>query len=294
MNKKQLFAKIACKNDKHKIVFTSKEDIEKIAFFDVPDIDMDKTLEFSTENEGNIEEDEWFFIELDEEHKNMLLPYTENVNNTADMNPITAEDYMSVEAIYKIINDEQKTIRIVFQKIMKSSKIENKHFLSFGEHPEICEQKNSIEIANRQDAYFNGYNRIYFKKFSSIRSFFDGIEDYYREATNDEVQKIKKCELIEICNDIKIGIRNLKKIATILNDENIKLDDKAFQNKLKDYADKYPEAGLKLNNNGKFDISNDKELGAFLSLASGRYYTSEMTGDKMEAHTTKKLKGSKK
>jgi hypothetical protein len=288
--KTQLFARIACKNDKHKIIFTSKNDIEKTGFFNVPDIEMDKTIEFNAENARNLEEDEWFFIELDDEHKSMIQPYVSSAASTADLNPITADDYMAVEAIYKVIKGESNTIEIIFQKITKTNKIVSKRFLLFGDHPEIQEQKNSIEFSTRQDAYFDGHNKIYFKKFSSIRSLFEGIEDYYREATDKEVKQIRNSKLLEISDGIKIGIRNRKKIATLLNDDSIKLDDKSFQDKLRKCASKYSEAGFKIDGNGKFIITNDRELGIFLSLAGGRFYTSEMTGDKMEAHEVSKLK----
>jgi len=281
----QLFAKLKGKKGENKIVFTDNENIQKLLFFSLDSIQEDKAIEFDTERK--IESDEWFYIQIDEKHQDMIAPFKNCSQNTADINPILASDYSEVEALFKINNEKEK-YEILFQKITSSNRIESKRFLLLGDHPEIVEQKNSIDFSGRIDAYYDGENKIYFKNFSTIRSLFDGIEDYYREATDEEVQKIIQNEMLDFRKNVKVGIRNRKRIAAILTDQNINLDDKKFQNKIRKYAEKYPEIRLE-NIKGKYIIKNDKDLEMFLALVSGRYYTSELTGEKMEAKEVEKL-----
>ncbi|GHV07108.1 hypothetical protein AGMMS50229_13240 [Campylobacterota bacterium] len=283
---RQLFAKLKGKRGENKIVFTDKENLRKVDFFAIPEISEDKILQFDSERK--IEDDEWFYIELDDEHREMVKPFANCSQNTADMNPVLANDYLSIEAVFKI-HTEEEIRRIIFQKITSSSRIESKTFLSFGDHPEITEQKNSIIFSNKVDAYFDGRNKIYFRSFSTIRSLFNGIEDYYNEATDEEVQKITQNPMLKFAESIKIGVRNRKRIAAILADNNIRLDDMDFQNQVREYARRYPEIQLETNDDGKFIIDNDKHLESFLALVSGRYYISEITGEKMEAKATEKL-----
>jgi len=282
----QLFAKLKGKKGENKIIFTDEENLQKISFFSIPQIQDDKIIEF--EAEKRIENDEWFYIIMNDEHREMITPYTNCSQNTADINTVLANDYLNIETIFRIDteNEEQK---IIFQKITNSNRIKSKTFLSFGDHPEVIEQGRSIDFSNRIDAYFDGKNKIYFRNFSTIRSLFNGIEEYYKEATDDEVQKIIQNEMLQYAKDVNVGIRNRKRIAAILADENIKLNDSDFQNKIKQYANKYQEIPLTTNEDGKYIINNDKDLGTFLALVSGRYYTSEITGEKMEAKETTKL-----
>jgi len=282
----QLFAKLKGKKGGNKIVFTDKEDIQKLSFFFPPIIQEDKAIEFDAERK--IENDEWFYINIDEKHQNMIDPFTNCSQNTADINQILAADYSEVEALFKVNNENDK-YEIIFQKITSSNRIESKRFLKLGDHPEIVEQKYSIDFSGRIDAYYDGEDKIYFRNFSTIRSLFIGIEDYYREATDEEVLKIKQNEMLNFYENFKIGIRNRKRIAAILTEPDINLEDKNFQNKIRKYAKNYPEIHLKINTEKKYIINNDKDLEIFLALVSGRYYTSELTGEKMEAKETVKL-----
>lgn len=287
-----LLAKTRGKKGEHKIIFSSKDDLDKVDFFDVPDIAGDKTIEFDAEKK--LESDEWFYVELDDEHKPMVKPYSKNISTSSDLNPITADDYSNVEVIYKISGSSENESEhfIVFQKVTKAYYIVSKRFITFGDHPEIHSQQNMIDFSGRQDAYFDGYSRLYFRSFSTIKSMFDGIEDYYRKATDDEVRKIKGSSLITISEDFTIGVRNLKRIAAILSDDKIKLDDSSFQSDLKAYIEKFEELEIVVGDDGKFELKSDRELGIFLTAALGRYYISEVTGEKMEATSASRLKNS--
>lgn len=290
--KEKLLAKVSGKTGEHRVVFTSEDQMRLIKGFDVPDIDMERAIEFNPERK--LESDEWFYIDLDDEHiADMIMPYIEAGASTADLNIVSSDDYTRIEVVYKIISPtvENEKSLIIFQKITNGSQIANKRFLCFSSHePVLVQQRDSIEFTNRQDAFFDGHSRLFFKNFSSIRSFLPGIDDYYRLATDDEIISLKEAAPVSFLGEFKIGIRNRKRLAAIMNDGNIDLKSPSFQNKLRNYASRYSECGLVLGDDDKFKIQNDRELGAFLSLASGRYYTSETTDEKMEAKDATSLK----
>ncbi|MDR0580340.1 MAG: hypothetical protein LBG21_07050 [Campylobacteraceae bacterium] len=285
----QLFVKLKGRRGENKVVFTDDENIQKVSFFALPIILPDKIIQFDAERK--IEYDEWFYIEIDNEHSTMMDTFVNCSQNTADINTILADDYSKVETIFKIETTEDEKHQIIFQKITNANRIESKTLLLFvGDHPEIVKQDKSIDFSDRVDAYFDGENKIYFRNFSTIRSLFEGIEDYYREATDDEVQRITQNIMLQVNEGINVGVRNRKKIATILSDENIKLDDVNFQNKIREYAKKYPEISIETTQDGKYIINDNKDLEIFLALVGGRYYTSEITGEKMEAKAIEKLR----
>lgn len=286
----RLYAKTNGKDGGHKIIFSSKAEIEQTDFFDIPDIDTGKLYEYNPEM--NLEIDEWFYIDLDDEHMQCVEEYIINAADSVNINPIESSDYSKIIAIYKTFGIDK--VSFVLEKITNSSRITNRRFLNlFGDHPELIMQQSSIIFSGKVDAYFDGEKRIYFKSFSTIRSLFDGIEDYYREATQAEVEEFCACSILRVADHAtdKIGIRSLKRIAAIMVDPEINLKDDKFLQKLKTYACKYPESQLQLED-GKIVINNEKDLSAFTMLASGRYYKSELTGEKMAATSATKLKQS--
>ncbi len=286
----RLYAKTNGKDGGHKIIFSNKAEIEQTDFFDIPDIDTGKLYEYNPEM--NLEIDEWFYIDLDDEHMQCVEEYIINAADSVNINPIESSDYSKIIAVYKTFGVDK--VSFVLEKITNSSRITNRRFLNlFGDHPELIMQQSSIIFSGKVDAYFDGERRIYFKSFSTIRSLFDGIEDYYREATQSEVEEFCACSILQVADHAtdKIGIRSLKRIAAIMADPEINLKDDKFLQKLKTYACKYPESQLQLEDE-KIVINNEKDLSAFTMLAGGRYYKSELTGEKMAATSATKLKQS--
>ncbi|MDR1033158.1 MAG: hypothetical protein LBL41_00040 [Bifidobacteriaceae bacterium] len=283
------FAKLKGNKGEHKIVFNNKDDLEKLDFFNAPEIPSECAIKFDAEK--NLEADEWFYIELDEKHKVMLEPYCKSISSSFDLRTITAEDYPRVETLYKVTRNEEGKFFIVFLKITKAYYIISKSSLMYRKYPDISTRENVIDLPIRQDAYFDGEKRIYFKKFFTIRSMFNNVDDYYREATKEEVKAIKASNMFDIDNGFKIKIRNLKHIAMIFDDDSISLNDISIQNKLKAYVEKYKGHEITIDSDGKFKIKNNAELAIVLKALRGHYYVSEITNEKMEATSASKLEG---
>lgn len=267
----------------HELLFSDEQTMDRInAFYSEPEIIH--PVQFSPERK--IEDDEWFYIDLSEEDiRTMISPYLEVGRSSADHNIVRTVDYKNIEAVYKITGN-----KIIFSKIKDSYRIANKLVLWLAEQPEIKKYEHGIEFNGTVDAYYDGAGKLYFKSYSTIRPLFPGIEKFFRAATDEEKEQFLSNDFFSVNEaNIKIGIASAKRIAAILDDERIDLSNEETRNKIREYAQRYSEAQINFDENGKLIINNNKDLSCTLKLLSGRYYTSEITGEKMEAHDASKL-----
>ena len=129
---------------------------------------------------------------------------------------------------------------------------------------------------------------MYFRNFRTIRSLFKGIDDYYRIASQAEVNEFKEFNLVHFVSDFEIKTNNLNMLA-VLKDYGIDLDDIAIKSILLRTYSQYPSQEFELDNNQNFIIDSNRKLTCFLKLALGRLYTNPITHHKMEANHAKKL-----
>ena len=240
--------------------------------------------------EAALDDDECYFVDLDEGHSGMMEAYIQNAESTAGVSVLGKDDYSSMEVIYvaRIVDGEAKGI--AFQKITSGVRVDNGICLLFYDGgPKIKERDRGIRIVDRVDAFYDvEHRRIYFREFPKIKCMFDGIEDYYRIATEAEVRKIKECGYLNIGENVKISERNLKRIATIV-DERI-LDRQEYKVKLNEIFNEYGEMlGLEKGDDGKIQIRSGAELSKALSVMMGRCFTNEITGEKTVAVRAEKI-----
>lgn len=281
-----LLAKMKGKRGDHQILMQGNE-LQAVNFYIKPNI-----LEATKYNpDKTLETDQWFYVEMNVEQKQgMLGDYIDLPQSSADLNHTRADDYKSIEAVYKTLDNNE----IIFTKITDSYKVENKTLLTFydTENVEITRQENSIVFSGKPDAYFDGESKLYFKKYNTIRSLFSGIEDFFRAATHDEIDKFLKNDFFDVDQNVTpetVGQQAAKRIASVLDDDGIDLDTDTGRNKVIDYADNYPEAGVEVSDLNKIIIKDTKGLGGVLSLLGSRYYTSEVTGKKMQSFGSTKI-----
>lgn len=154
--------------------------------------------------------------------------------------------------------------------------------------PERTIIENGIELKSAIDAYFDGNDRLYFKNFRTIRSLFKGIDDYYRIASQAEVDEFKQFNLVSFVSDFEIKTNNLKMLA-VLKDYGIDLNDIGVKRTLLRSYSQYPNQEFELDENQNFIIDSNRKLTCLLKLALGRLYTNPITHHKMEANHAKKL-----
>ena len=250
-----------------------------------PEIDSENSREFNPEIK--LENEDWFYIEIDDDHRTMISEYSDQFSNTVSLNDVAESEFSKIDLIFqKGENDD-----LVFQKITKSKRMVEKSILRWIPNigkPERTIIKNGIELKSEIDAYFDGNDKLYFKSFKTIRSLFNGIDDYYRIASQAEVDEFKEFNLVSFVSDFKIKTNNLKMLA-VLKDYDIDLDDIAVKSTLLRTYSQYPSQEFELDDNQNFIIDSNRKLTCFLKLALGRLYTNPITHHKMEANHAKKL-----
>ena len=128
--------------------------------------------------------------------------------------------------------------------------------------------------------------RLYFKNYSHIKKLFNGIEQYYREARSEDLESFKQLSILNVEMDNKsLGQRASQKVALLL-DEKI-LEDRDV-NELSEYAKKY-NVELPVDSNNKIKISENKDIETLYKVANELFYTSEITNEKRETNSVKKV-----
>lgn len=265
-------------------IYRKLDNSDDISELVAPKIEPENCIEFDPEL--ILEAEDWFYIEIDDEHISMIKEYEDKFSNTAGLNDVTEEEFSKIGLIFRKVENNG----LVFQKITQSKRMVDKSILKWKYNSRRAERtiiENGIELKSENDAYFDGIDRLYFKNFRTIRSLFKGIDDYYRIASLAEVDEFKEFNLVSFVSDFKIKTDNLKMLA-ILKDDEIDLSNTTIISTLLTSYEQYPEQDFKVSE-GRFIIDTNKQLTSFLKLALGRLYTNPITKHKMEASSARRL-----
>ena len=214
----------------------------------------------------------------------MVKEYEDKFLNTAGLNDVNEEEFSKIDLIFRKVENDG----LVFQKITQSKRLVDRSILKWGyRRAERTIIEKGIELKSENDAYFDGNNKLYFRSFRTIHSLFKGIDDYYRIASQAEVNELKRINLVDF-SDFEIKSNNLKMVA-ILKDDGIDLSDTSIISTLLTSYEQYPEQDFKVSE-GRFIIDTNKRLTSFLKLALGRLYTNPITSHQMEASSARRLR----
>ncbi len=251
--------------------------------------DISNSREFQLDY--TLDADEWFYIEPSSElHDTMIKPYLNYVDSTVDTNPISGDQYKTLISIYLVskenISDKYK---ILFNRIFNKYCIIQKKIISFNtSKPELKKESKSVEFTGDVDAYWDG-EKLFFKKYSTIKPMFKGIESLYREASSEEVNNFLETDFFVIDEAFKIntiGERARKNIASILDSRQIDFTCARTRKQYNDYAKEYNELNFQIQDDGKFKITKAVDLTHIINILQERLYTSPITREKRVAHNT--------
>ena len=180
----------------------------------------------------------------------MISEYSDKFLNTASLNDVNRDEFSKIDLIFRKVDIDG----LVFQKITQSKRMVEKSILRWIPNigrPERTIIENGIELKSEIDAYFDGNDKLYFKSFKTIRSLFNGIDDYYRIASQAEVDEFKEFKLVHFVSDFEIKANNLKMLA-VLKDYDINLDNIKIKRILLKTHGNYPHQEFMLDENDIF------------------------------------------
>lgn len=229
----------------------------------------------------NLDEDAWFKIEAFSQQ-----PYCIDVLkgdfDSKDYDDLNRDQFVKIAYLFALQGED-----FYFQKLTPSFFIKRK-MLTFGETVEVEKSTNRLVVNARPDAvYFKGADTLVFRNLATISSIFTGIDELYKEATNEEVKAFLQ-ESILVLKD-EYGIENVSKpnrkrialaMATLatMSDEN--------RESMPSYIEQYCKQRLNFDTENKsFEISTDEELKLLLYGIEQRYYTTPFGHEKRLANS---------
>jgi hypothetical protein len=281
---KKIFGKF--KNNQHVVVFDDVENDTLKSIYKVPNVTSAIPFEVDTRP---LTEGEWYFVVPTEEQKEEMLG--EYVSETSDalLSTILPEHYKEIAAIYVTIGAEKLFTKVTSRQLLQSQKC-----VAFEEKPRVVEQSSSLLLTGEVDAYWNG-SRLFFKKFTFIRSLFPGIHKMYKEITEKGTNEFLSSPLFELKNEMSsdfISLRNRKRMVSIIDGKTIDFQDKELCEKYLDYAKEY-NLDLEIEDN-KIALIDNSDVAKVLSLLGESFYTTSINGEKREIRSSRKLVHSKR
>lgn len=268
-----LLAKIKARNAEFLKVMSDERDL-----FDMPDLSDNQTYSPLYK----LEDDEWYKLDNFSSlgYENSLIGST---FNSTDYNQITKQQYSKINYLCSKQGDF-----FLFQK-MSSTRLLYKKWFYISGVPQLEIDKPIIILNSFVDAVYdiNG-DGLYFRNIARIKSMFRGIEELYREATQDEVDTFLEQDFISLggtftSNNVKTA--NRKRIAMVIDTINqFTPDDKQqiFQY-IRSYCEDVPVDG------DNFLVSTEEHLKKILYGIEQRYYTTPLGNEKRLANSILKL-----
>lgn len=247
-------------------------------FYNLPDL----TTTQAYDPRHTLDEGEWHRLENFSEYyfHNSVI---EEELNTANHNQLSVNDYSKI--LY--LSCKQGNYWL-FQKITPSQILKKKWF-KIAEAPTLHVNEPIIILNSYLDAIYDIQNdTLYFRDLGRIKPLFKGIEELYREATQQEVSDFLSCEFISLSDEYsaqKVKPANRKRIALII-DKLSSLNEEQ-QSDLIQYTSSYcPDIAFE---DGAFTIGSEDQLKRVLYGIEERYYTTQTGQEKRLANSVQNI-----
>lgn len=237
------------------------------------------------EPDHNLDEDAWFKID-NFSNQEFCLDILKSDFDSKDYDDLVKEQFSEITYIISVQSEN-----FYFQKITPRLYV-TQRFLAFSEIAKLEESSNRLSINPTPDAvYFKQEDTLIFRKLAIISSIFKGIDQLYREATNEEVEQFLGESFIKLENDYerdKVSKPNRKRIGLAMKTvEDMSNDNRTH---LLTYIDEYCDKKLTFDEeNQQFSISTDDELKLLLYGLEQRFYTTEIGHEKRVANSVTKM-----
>lgn len=244
-------------------------------------IDVSQTESF--EPEKSLGTEEWFHIPSYSSFK-YTNPIIDQYQDTSILHDIDESDYLKAE--YLCCIDNQK---FYFQKVSSKSIVTKKWFEFFGDRV-LNTNKPILILDDQVDAVYDKQeDALYFKNLSKVASIFKGIDNLYREATEEETVMFLQHDFILLAEGYgasAVKKNNRKRIALAADTLTTLSADEKRQifHYIREYC-----PHLCVSNEEKFNIANEKDLKKLLYGIERRYYKKAVTGEAVMATSVEPL-----
>ena len=247
--------------------------------FEAVDIDIGHCVDYNPDH--HLDEDAWFKVENFNQQA-FCIDLLQADFDSKDYDDLVKAQFAKIGYIFSLQADD-----FYFQKITPSLFLKRK-MIGFGEAAEIEESDSRLVINALPDAvYFKNSNTLVFKNLATVSSIFKGIDELYKEATNEEVQEFLDEEFLELTGDLdlaKVSKPNRKRIALAMDTLNNMTD--ADKDQMLSYVHGYCDQKLTFDaGNKKFEIQTDEELKLLLYGIEQRFYTTPLSNEKRLANS---------
>lgn len=261
-------------------------------FFDL-DIDTTNIVDFKANVDYKLDNEHWFYIDYTtctDDIKKYIQEFYNTFKSPGKLADLTKDDLS--ELLFLIYgNLESAKWKLNFQVITKGSHILSRSILgfhskklSYEHHTDKLDFKDFVDIHIDEKE-----TRIYFKQFYNIKNIHRDFILLYADASKKEIDgfviDINKSSLFTISKKIKPKERNLKKIKLLLDSGRMSILTKASE--ITDYITKY---SINLQMVGtKYIVDDNQSLTELVKILEESYYESEITKEKRETNSSKKL-----
>jgi len=273
-------------------VFAVVKDKRKQLYFKlISDCTLFKTMNINVADcipydpDHNLDEDAWFKVEQFSQQTFCPQILTEPFDEK-EYDELTAAQFSKISCLVSVQHGS-----FYFQKLTPSLFVRKKT-LSFGESFKIEDDGKRIVVNDIPDAVYRPEQDVLiFRSLATISGLFPGIDQLYKEATNEEVEDFLVEPFIALANDYnvaKVSKPNRKRISLAMTTlETMSVEDKEG---MLVYIDDYCSQKLTFDRlNSTFEISTDEELKLLLYGIEQRFYTTPFGHEKRLANSVMAL-----
>lgn len=233
-------------------------------------------------DEYKLQDNEWFVLDFFS-RKNYCWELLKKPFDASAYSNLPRDYYPTISYMY-VVQDGT----FFFQKIT-NCKVLQKKVVSFSlnNEPECINMAYAIIIDMIPDAmYVVPEDKLYFRKLSDVTNIFVGIDELYKEATDEETSSFLNIEILNVCTDLtadKVKTANRRRIKAAMDRyNNFSVSQKV---NLIEYLKKYNTKLRYDEGMNKFMVSSDAELTDLLNGINQRYYTAEIDGEQRLANS---------
>ncbi len=245
-----------------------------------PTYDITNATEFSSDYLSD--EDALLYVDLSNKQA-IIKKYVDLLANTSATNEIDKNEYGNIKLIFVGEKTANNNTNIRFQRLFPRYCF-HKPIFTFDDVCSLKTNEKIIILNNLTDAYYDGdTKRLYFTSFKNASAILK-LDEFYRTATDEDIQKFKQLSILQVKSDIAIRNKNiLRKVAQIV-DEGTTLT----TTQLTDYAAKYHQT-LSTTSDGKIKIDDQEEINLLFDLLKERLFTSEINNTQYRTNSIQRI-----